>query len=310
MKKNEDEITELFRTRLSEHEMPLREDMWNEIESELSKPSSKKFYIAAFIAVAAVFMLLLACSAAVILFAPHKQTYCAEANTSVQSTRPLLIVSPNKVTDKDSELVQPTLITSTQVEKVEAASVEPVTVDVDSALVAQSSDHLSQAIELPVASESIAPKKEANSGWSIGALVSIEPQHQSLTSVGLSISKKLTDKLTLESGLRYSYSSQPIHSIGVPLKLNYTILNKKDVDVYLSAGGIVEKNFSGGGEDSDKLDCAFISSIGMQYKVSSSVALFAESGAAYHFDDHTLSSAEKRNHSLNLTLCCGVKVFY
>jgi len=34
MKKNEDEITELFRSRLEKYEIPLQEDMWEDLEKE------------------------------------------------------------------------------------------------------------------------------------------------------------------------------------------------------------------------------------------------------------------------------------
>ena len=72
MKKNEDELTELFRSRLNRYEIPLQKDMWEDLEKEISKPSPRKLYSACFIAVAAIFLILLACSAAVWMFAPQK----------------------------------------------------------------------------------------------------------------------------------------------------------------------------------------------------------------------------------------------
>lgn len=77
-------------------------------------------------------------------------------------------------------------------------------------------------------------------------------QHNIPLSFGISVSKNITDRFTLQSGINYSYLSskfiksksidfQQLHYIGIPAKMAYTIANKKNFNFYIAAGGMIEK---------------------------------------------------------------------
>lgn len=318
MKKNEDEIAELFRSRLSQHEMPLKKDLWEDIESELSKPSSKRIYLAAFVALAAVFILLFACSAAVMLFVPKESMNNVAMKSSLPKTgkHPIVFKTVKEevacVDQQVVDVVEPKLPTSAEDNHAKEMTISQ-TDSVSASKVESESAMLSKFYpesekKRHILSDNMRTKKR----WSVGVLASIEAQLHSPMTIGLSVGKQLTDKITLESGLRYSHlQSDNINSIGIPLKVNYDLINKQDIDFYLSAGVMVEKNLSTSSSlDIDKLECSLTSAVGLQYKIADNLSIFAESGVVYHLGNQTAISAIKYDNSLNLNIACGVKFVY
>lgn len=83
--------------------------------------------------------------------------------------------------------------------------------------------------------------------------------HQIPLSLGLLVSKNITSRLSLETGLYYIHTSskitsksmyglyeeQTINYLGVPLNLNYKLLSLDKVDLYLSAGALIQKDIEG-----------------------------------------------------------------
>lgn len=325
MKKNEDEITELFRSRLSQHEMPLKEDIWEDIESELSKSSSKKIYLAAFVAIAAVFMLLLACSAAIILFEPQKKL-----NYS------LLDKQPTKCKYSDVQVLEPKMnVPTSSVAQLENKQEEKI-YDKSESLKGQSGviaeiesekDTLNDVViydEAPlenIQKVSTATYHHKKNPWSVGVLASIEARLHTPMSLGISVGKQITDKISLESGIHYSFTNNgsTVNSVGIPLKASYDIYsNNRKFDIYVSGGVLVEKNFCTIDDDlsrekpfeSNRLETSLTTAIGLQYKVANNIVFFAESGLVYHMDNRTPAFDVKYDNSLNLSIACGVKIVY
>jgi hypothetical protein len=174
-------------------------------------------------------------------------------------------------------------------------------------------------------------------------------QHRQPVSFGLNINKGLTSNLSVETGLIYTYLSsgitsasmfdiretQTFHYLGVPLSLNYTFYRLGKMDLYLSAGGMVQKDISGKYESSmgfSKMDIEdrdlahqlyhgepyFIRKsirqskpqlsthlkLGTAYPIYNKLYLYGTVGGAYYFDAHnryrTIFSDRKTQFDLNL----------
>lgn len=87
-----------------------------------------------------------------------------------------------------------------------------------------------------------------------------EMEHVLPLSFGFTFSKNIIDRLSLETGLVYTYlfskaknrnelynnvETQHFHYFGIPLQLNYNVFNLNKMNIYLSLGGMIEKDFRG-----------------------------------------------------------------
>ncbi|MDR0331897.1 MAG: porin family protein [Dysgonamonadaceae bacterium] len=87
-----------------------------------------------------------------------------------------------------------------------------------------------------------------------------DKEHDQPISFGITVSKSLINNLSVETGLVYTYlssrvrntslnrnerESQRLHYLGVPLNVNYTILNLNDFKVFASVGGMIETDIYG-----------------------------------------------------------------
>ncbi len=170
--------------------------------------------------------------------------------------------------------------------------------------------------------------------------------HSQPVSVGLTISKPLTDKLSLESGLVYTYlyskakntsniyrkkETQQLHYVGIPLNLNYNLVSFGNADLYLSLGGIIEKDVYGkynyvdnrilnelNSESELKVNerirqpnpqLSINAGVGISYPVWNNLYLYGKIGGGYYFDADnkwsTIYSDEKIILDLNVGLRFG-----
>ena len=150
-----------------------------------------------------------------------------------------------------------------------------------------------------------------------------EMEHNQPVSFGLTVSKTLIDGLYLETGLVYSYlysrskntstalqnrQTQSLHYLGIPLNINYNLFNIKNLNVYTSVGGMIEKDvygrfsFSEEGEsqtiDATKMSESTYSQpisqrnpqlsvnagLGLSYPLYKDLKLYGKIGGAYYFD--------------------------
>jgi hypothetical protein len=156
--------------------------------------------------------------------------------------------------------------------------------------------------------------------------------------MGISFNYNLDDKWSLTSGVTYtilsselrsgseSYyyiSEQILHNVGVPLGINYNIWKNKKILVYLSGGGLVEKNVSGklttdyvvdnklksSQKDKisiDQLQWSVNASMGVQYRLSPKIGLYAEPGVSYYFKNGGKVETIYKEKPLNLSLKFGL----
>lgn len=143
-----------------------------------------------------------------------------------------------------------------------------------------------------------------------------EKNHHRPISVGISLSRRLSDRFYLQTGLNYSYIAsdwnnygavetkidQKLHFIGIPLSVTYRIAEWNRLMLYASAGVMAEYNIVGHQYLSYKVDndntfknttssrmkpllWSAGSGVGVSYPVFKFVSAYAEIRASYYFDN-------------------------
>jgi hypothetical protein len=161
-------------------------------------------------------------------------------------------------------------------------------------------------------------------------------------SIGLTVEKKLSSRFALETGLVYTNltselragnntdyykQDQTLHYLGIPIKANVSLYEKKLVNLYTSVGGIIERCVSGTiktsyydhGENTytsrnslhvPSLQFSLLFSAGIQYKLTDRFSVYAEPEMTYYFDDTSPLATVRKDKPLNLNLLCGVRMIY
>ena len=172
-----------------------------------------------------------------------------------------------------------------------------------------------------------------------GKSVKTEYKHRLPVRVGLNVAYRLTDRLSVESGVsytrlssdmkdgtkdNYSSGSQKLDYIGVPLNVKYRAFGYRRLSVYASAGLLTEKCVSGkttheyviSGEKKkhDAEDVAakpwqlsVNAALGAQFDVLRNVGVYVEPGVSYYFDDRSTLSTIYKEKPLNFNLNLGVR---
>lgn len=172
-----------------------------------------------------------------------------------------------------------------------------------------------------------------------GKSVKTEYKHRLPVRVGLNVAYRLTDRLSVESGVsytrlssdmkdgtkdNYSSSSQKLDYIGVPLNVKYRAFGYRRLSVYASAGLLTEKCVSGkttheyviSGEKkkheaedvaAKPWQLSVNAALGAQLDVLRNVGVYVEPGVSYYFDDRSPLSTIYKEKPLNFNLNLGVR---
>ena len=172
-----------------------------------------------------------------------------------------------------------------------------------------------------------------------GKSVKTEYKHRLPVRVGLNVAYRLTDRLSVESGVsytrlssdmkdgtknNYSSSSQKLDYIGVPLNVKYRAFGYRRLSVYASAGLLTEKCVSGkttheyviSGEKkkheaedvaAKPWQLSVNAALGAQLDVLRNVDVYVEPGVSYYFDDRSPLSTIYKEKPLNFNLNLGVR---
>ena len=172
-----------------------------------------------------------------------------------------------------------------------------------------------------------------------GKSVKTEYKHRLPVRVGLNVAYRLTDRLSVESGVsytrlssdmkdgtknNYSSSSQKLDYIGVPLNVKYRAFGYRRLSVYASAGLLTEKCVSGkttheyviSGEKkkhetedvaAKPWQLSVNAALGAQLDVLRNVGVYVEPGVSYYFDDSSTLSTIYKEKPLNFNLNLGVR---
>lgn len=169
--------------------------------------------------------------------------------------------------------------------------------------------------------------------------VSTSTEHYQPVSFGFAISVGLDDRFSLETGADYSclvsdMSSgteenrydirQTLHYVGVPLRARYSFWKPGGFDLYMTAGGKVEKCVGGTTSTSyvvkssvssstkdritvDPLQWSVGASLGIGYRFNDLVGIYLEPGVSYYFDNGSFVETVYRERPLNFSLGIGLR---
>lgn len=172
-----------------------------------------------------------------------------------------------------------------------------------------------------------------------GKSVKTEYKHRLPVRVGLNVAYRLTDRLSVESGVsytrlssdmkdgtkdNYSSGSQKLDYIGVPLNVKYSAFAYRRLSLYASAGLLTEKCVSGkatheyviSGEKKKRetedvaakpWQLSVNAALGAQFDVLRNVGVYVEPGVSYYFDDRSPLSTIYKEKPLNFNLNLGVR---
>lgn len=145
-------------------------------------------------------------------------------------------------------------------------------------------------------------------------------------SIGMGVSyTKLSAELTSGSGDNFISSEQNIHYVGIPVQLNYNVVQKGAFTGYVSGGGAFEKAVSGELKtkyivngvikevtyekiNEKPVQVSVNTAVGLQLKVIRNIGIYAEPGIGYHFHDNSSLNTIYKEKPLNFNLKFGVRI--
>lgn len=166
-----------------------------------------------------------------------------------------------------------------------------------------------------------------NPDMGLAARSKIPLKHHTPIRFGVMVDKRISRHFSLQTGLTYTLlQSEPIQEeainsyiqtlqyIGIPLKLNYHMYNRNKVTIYWSNGAEVERCVSAKLDNKSfnlsNLQWSVNSAIGVQYKILPKIAVYAEPGISYFFNDGSQVETIHSEKPLNIDFHFGLKLTY
>lgn len=172
-----------------------------------------------------------------------------------------------------------------------------------------------------------------------GKEIRTDIHHRQPIRAGLSLGYRLNRRLSLATGLTYTNltsdirdgseshyftGEQVLHYIGLPLSVRYDIFQWKRLNLYASAGILVEKNISGKAvrnyildnrterHDTEKikdrpLQWSFNLSSGIEFNLTQQLGLFAEPGVSCYIDNKSPVRNIYKERPVNFNLNLGIR---
>lgn len=155
--------------------------------------------------------------------------------------------------------------------------------------------------------------------------------HYHPMSFGLSVGYNLTPRLTLTTGMVYTYASsdftssaagddivetQRLHYIGIPLNVKYKVWGNSAIHTYATAGCQADFNVSAKMQtgdittdaDKDRTQWSVGGAVGIQYNIIPRMGIYAEPGMRYYIDNKSSVETIFKEKKLNFNLQLGVRV--
>lgn len=159
----------------------------------------------------------------------------------------------------------------------------------------------------------------------------IKAKHRHPFKVGLSLRYRLGSRLSVQSGLNYSYlqsdlthvngvsettERQRLHYLSVPVSLSYSFVRTKRVDVYATGGAEVGKLVSGKRENDGsstsvsehRLQYSVNAAVGAAYDFGSGISAFVEPGVSHYFNNHSDVVNYYKDKPTNFSLNVGLRL--
>lgn len=345
MKKENDEISELFRNRLSHAEMDVREDFWQELSSDINVCQRHRRLVFFRVAAAAsVLMVLAASSAAFWIFSPKEEI--EEAFTQVAAvsgnsnsldgdvvkqefapihvepvlkrpaSRPVGALAQYFDSGNDSVSVTVSMSFSFSTTRRVARDNQILSgEDLWQAGTNGSPEVVAEKASAPMLACATKPKT-----WAVKAAIgTVLPADNGIykmpVTASVTVEKKINKHLAVETGLMYSNlrAEQNLHYLGIPVKMNVTFVETPKLNVYASVGGIADKCIAGAPSNSfgqEPVQLALTAAVGVSYKINDRIALFAEPGVSHHFKTDSRLETLRTARPTNFNLICGLRMTY
>lgn len=176
-----------------------------------------------------------------------------------------------------------------------------------------------------------------SNGASKNGLVAVDRKqmkahHAQPVKVGISVGYSLTDRWAVNTGVTYSYLSsdftadgepkqtQKLHYVGIPLSASYSLLKSRRAEVYVTAGGEVEKLVKGTVSSENSLSenrnekvkehrpqFSAKAALGGAYHFTPALSVYAEPGVSYYFDNHSSVINVYKDRPTSFSLNVGVR---
>lgn len=162
-------------------------------------------------------------------------------------------------------------------------------------------------------------------------------EHQSPLSVGIALDKPLTNRISLESGLVYTYlksiyrnpgsveknGSLQLHYLGIPLNVRVKAIKQSNWNLYTTAGTMVEKGLRSHYTQEvdnksvvnnkvvkssiDGVQWSVSGGVGFDYKLNKELSLFLEPRLTYYLENNQPMSA-RTEQPLNIGVNGGLRI--
>jgi len=136
---------------------------------------------------------------------------------------------------------------------------------------------------------------------------------------------KLASELHSGTENNYIKGDQTVHYIGIPVQVNYNVIQKGRFTGYITGGALVEKPVSGSVtttyvvndeiKDSSKerldhkpLQFSVNTAVGFQLKVIDKVGIYAEPGIGYHFKEESAPNTIYKEKPFHFNMKFGIRV--
>lgn len=161
---------------------------------------------------------------------------------------------------------------------------------------------------------------------------SMKAHHAQPIKVGVSVGYALTNRWAVNTGVTYSYLSsdftvegkpkqtQKLHYVGIPISTSYSVLKGCKAEVYVTAGGEMEKLVKGtvSSENGLSSNCnekiresrpqfSVKAALGGAYRFTPSLSVYAEPGVSYYFDNHSPVNNVYKDRPASFSLNIGVR---
>jgi hypothetical protein len=136
---------------------------------------------------------------------------------------------------------------------------------------------------------------------------------------------KLTSELHSGSNSNYIKGDQSVHYIGIPVQVNYNVIQKGRFTGYVTGGVLAEKAVAGKlktqyivddevqDTQEEKLDnkpvqVSVNSAVGLQVKIIDKIGIYAEPGIGYHFKNDSQLNTIYKEKPLNFNMKFGIRL--
>ncbi len=167
-------------------------------------------------------------------------------------------------------------------------------------------------------------------------------KHRMPITTGLSVNVGVLPRLSIETGLTYSYLhseseangtwnyavKQKLHYLGIPLAIRYDLVDGGRFGLYASAGGAVEKCVSGirtikvssegsvsGAPEKEHLGVKGVqpsigAALGGELRFAERFGIYIEPGVGYYFENAKQPESYRTEHPCNFTLKAGLRISF